>query len=46
MGKKCVYMLFFFAVLFGVSILTVAVHQVQAQLLTVYIRANGDVDHY
>ena len=44
MSKKHAYSLVLFAVLCGVSALAFTAQRVKAQLLTVYIRANGDVD--
>jgi len=44
MSKKHVYSLVLFAVLCGISGLAFTAQRVKAQLPTVYIRANGDVD--
>jgi hypothetical protein len=44
MNKRHVYLMFLMAFLLGFSVLTLKINLVEAQLLTVYIRANGDVD--
>lgn len=44
MNKKCVYLMLLVSVLFGFSALTLNTRRVGAQLQTVYIRANGDVE--
>ena len=44
MGKKHISSLLLVAVLFGFLALTVKIYRVEAQLQTVYIRANGDIE--